>query len=104
MKLNDQLKQSFAIWSVIAWNVLLGSAIWFNGGLGKMKNPLSLLLSALACGSAAFFAFGALVSLRIRHIVLKENTPINDVKNELLLTGSITGLLFAGCLVGSIWS
>ena len=100
MKLNSHLNSVFAIAAVIVWNALLGVAIWLNGGLGKLKNPSALALSALACGSLAFFAFGAVVSPRIRGIVLKPAAPMTEVRGDLLLLGFIAGFLFIGCLVG----
>jgi hypothetical protein len=98
MELNDHLHPRFAFWFAAGWTGVLGVGIYFNGGLGRINNPTSLVLASIACGALFTFFFGALVSERFRAIILRPDTDFHAVRRDLALVSFIGFVLLFGCV------
>lgn len=98
MDLNRQLNPRFAFWSWVVWISVCVVAITLNGGLGNIRNPLSLWLATLLCASLVFFSAGTLKSSAIRRLVLRPDISIEEVRRELVLRSIIGSILFLFCV------
>lgn len=74
---------------LVIWNAAMGLAIWLNGGMGPMTNPLGYIGVALSGAFAVLFGFGPFYSKSFLNRWYKEDAI--SQKNQL-------GLVFWGII------
>ena len=99
MDINNSIRPKVLHAYGVLWLLIFGLAIWLNGGLGPIHNPVSLLLVGIICGLGAFGLFGSLISTDIRHRIIRNNVIFDDAKADVLLTGSILLIISGSCFV-----
>jgi hypothetical protein len=96
------LRVSLAIWWVVLWNLLLGAAIWLNGGFNP---PFHLLASKLLAASAFFgtslFAVSILLIPSVATWALRPGSQVSGARSGLYFIALITTALGLGTLLGA---
>src|SRR5690606_19298239 len=64
------LKTWVIITWIFVWNIIFGIAIYFNGGLGPVKNPSAAYISAIALFGTTIFCFLVIYNKSFRSSIL----------------------------------
>jgi hypothetical protein len=100
MDVNDHLRPQFTFWLSVVWTALGAIAVYFNGGLGQVKSPISLTLATAMCGATFAFFFGAIASERVRSIVLRPEVDISTARRGLVSVALVLFVLTLACVAG----
>ncbi len=89
------LKTWVIITWLLAWNLILGIAIFINGGLGPINNPTSAYTVALVLIFTSIFCFYLVYSCDFQKMMLHPTRKANYDSWPFILIGSITLILGA---------
>ena len=92
------LKPWVIIAHLVSWNIFFGIAIYLNG-LGPIKNPMSLLLTAIICCWTAIFFLSVPLNEKVRNYVLSPNRTKHYNAFDFYLVGFICSALTIGALI-----
>jgi hypothetical protein len=99
-----RFKPSFAVSFVLAWNGMMIVGIWLNGGMGRIHSPAALVVVGLAALSIPCILFAAATHDFFRQLVFRPKTNLAEIGSDLLILGSIGGLLGIGALASAALS
>jgi hypothetical protein len=99
-ELHKHVRVSVLIGWVIAWNVLLGTSVWLNGGLGRAKVPSAAWPTALALVGSCGFCILLLLSRATQSWALRPTGQLSAIRQELWFIVLLTGGMGAATLYG----
>ena len=87
------LKISVIIIWIVLWNILLGVAVYFNDGLGPIRNTSAGLIASFAFLVTAFFCFVLITHEHFRNSLLDAKRGIPYHQSPFLALGIIMMLI-----------
>ncbi len=88
-KLIKTLRPKVIVIILISWNVLIGIAIAFNGGIGQIRTLPSAIAMACTCGSLAVFGFCTALMPSWQRVMLRPEADPKYAQPGLLFVALI---------------
>ena len=99
-ELHSHVRVSVLIISVVAWNVLLGTSVWLNGGLGHAKVLHAAWPTAFALVGSCGFCLLLLLSPAVQSWTLRPAGQLSAIRRDLWLVVLLTGGMGVATLYG----